>query len=171
MGLLDGAVQLGASTGTPVDIAAVRRYRNRIGASLNLEQQVAQDLGVFVRLGKSAGNVEAYEFADIDRSVSAGISLQGTRWHRADDTLGLAAMNNGISAARERYLNAGGLGILVGDGQLPHPGPEQIIETYYSLAAFRSAHLTFDYQWVNHPAYNRDRGPASIVAVRLHAQF
>ena len=31
------------------------------------------------------------------------------------------------------YLNAGGLGILVGDGQLPHPGIEQIIEAYYSF--------------------------------------
>jgi high affinity Mn2+ porin len=99
------------------------------------------------------------------------LSLQGTRWRRADDTLGLAAINNGISAARERYLNAGGLGILVGDGRLPHPGPEQIIETYYSLAVLGAAHLSFDYQWINHPAYNRDRGPVSVVAVRLHAQF
>jgi high affinity Mn2+ porin len=171
MGLLDDAVRLAESTGTAVDIAAVRRYRDRVGASLKLEQQLANDLGVFARLGKAGGNVEAYEFTDIDRSVSAGLSLQGTRWHRADDTLGLAAINDGISAARERYLNAGGLGILVGDGRLPHPGPEQIIETYYSLAVLGAAHLSFDYQWINHPAYNRDRGPVSVVAVRLHAQF
>jgi high affinity Mn2+ porin len=171
MGLLDEAVQLAESTGTPVDIAAVRSYRGRAGASLSLEQQLAGDLGAFARLGKAGGNVETYEFTDIDRTVSLGLSLQGTRWRRADDTLGLAAINNGISAARERYLNAGGLGILVGDGRLPHPGPEQILETYYSLAVFRFAHLSFDYQWINHPAYNRDRGPASIVAVRLHAQF
>jgi high affinity Mn2+ porin len=171
MGLLNDAVQRAESTGTAVDITAVRKYRGRAGASLNLEQQLATDLGLFVRLGKAGGNVEAYEFTDIDRAVSAGLSLQGTRWHRADDTLGLAAINNGISAARERYLNAGGLGILVGDGRLPHPGPEQIIETYYSLSVLRAAHLSFDYQWINHPAYNRDRGPVSVVAVRLHAQF
>jgi high affinity Mn2+ porin len=171
MGLLDDAVNLAQSTGAAVDIAAVRRYRDRVGASLNLEQQLANDLGAFARLGKAGGNVEAYEFTDIDRSVSAGLSLQGTRWHRAGDTLGLAAINDGISAARERYLNAGGLGILVGDGRLPHPGPEQIIETYYSLAVLGAAHLSFDYQWINHPAYNRDRGPVSVVAVRLHAQF
>ncbi|MGB6353631.1 MAG: carbohydrate porin [Steroidobacteraceae bacterium] len=171
MGLLDQATQLAASTGTTPDVAAVRQYRSRSGASLNLQQQVAQDLGVFARLGKSGGNVQPYEFSDIDRAISVGASLQGTRWQRADDTLGVAAIHDGISAARERYLNAGGLGILVGDGQLPHPGPEQIIEAYYSLAALRCAHLTFDYQWVDHPAYNRDRGPVSIVAVRLHAQF
>jgi high affinity Mn2+ porin len=170
MGLLNDAVQRAESTGTAVDIAAVRRYRGRAGASLNLEQQLTPDLGAFARLGTAGGNVEAYEFTDIDRTVSAGLSLRGTRWRRADDTLGLAAIDNGISAARERYLNAGGLGVLVGDGRLPHPGPEQIIETYYSLSV-RAAHLSFDYQWINHPAYNRDRGPVSVVAVRLHAQF
>ncbi|HEY4444573.1 MAG TPA: carbohydrate porin [Steroidobacteraceae bacterium] len=171
MGLLNDAVQRAETTGTAIDIAAVRKYRSRAGASLDLEQQLTTDLGAFARLGTAAGNVEAYEFTDIDRTVSAGLSLRGTRWHRAEDTLGLAAISNGISAARQRYLNAGGLGILVGDGRLPHPGPEQIVETYYSLSVLRAAHLSFDYQWINHPAYNRDRGPVSVVAVRLHAQF
>jgi high affinity Mn2+ porin len=171
MGLLDDAVQLADSTGTAVDIAAVRRYRDRAGASLDLEQQLTAQLGLFARIGKAGGNVEAYEFTDIDRTVSAGVSLQGTQWRRADDTVGLAVIDNGISATRERYLNAGGLGVLVGDGRLPHPGPEQIVETYYSLAVFAVAHLSLDYQWINHPAYNRDRGPVSVVAVRLHAQF
>jgi high affinity Mn2+ porin len=171
MGLLDDAVQLAQTTGSAVDIAAVRSYRTRAGASLNLEQKLTPDLGMFARLGKAAGDVEAYEFTDMDRTLSVGLSLQGGSWHRPDDTLGLAAINSGISAARERYLNAGGLGILIGDGRLPHPGPEQIFETYYSLAMLKFAHLSFDYQWINHPAYNRDRGPVSVVAVRLHAQF
>jgi high affinity Mn2+ porin len=171
MGLLDDAVQVAERSGTAVDIGAVRRYRGRAGASLDVEQQLAPDLGAFARLGRAAGNVEAYEFTDIDRTVSAGLSLQGTRWHRAGDTWGVAAISNGISAARERYLNVGGLGILVGDGRLPHPGPEQIIETYYSVALSRAAHLSVDYQWIDHPAYNRDRGPVSVVAVRVHAQF
>jgi len=70
----------------------------------------------------------------------------------------------------EASLNAGGLGILVGDGQLPHPGLEQIIETYYSLPV-GSWHATLDYQFIANPAYNRDRGPVSVFATRLHAQF
>jgi high affinity Mn2+ porin len=171
MGLLDEAVQVAQSSGSPVDIAAVRAYRGRGGASLDLEQQIAPDLGAFVRAGKAAGNVEAYEFTDIDRTLAAGLSLQGSRWHRSDDTVGVAAINNGISGAREAYLNAGGLGLLVGDGQLPHPGPEQIIETYYSAAVLKFVHLSLDYQYIDHPAYNRDRGPVSVIAVRLHAQF
>src|SRR5580658_6160435 len=171
MGLLDQAVELADITGTPVNIAAVRRYRSRLGADLNLEQQLAPDLGLFARAGKAAGNVETYEFTEIDRTLSAGLSLQGSRWARPDDTLGLAGILDGISAAREQYLNAGGLGVLIGDGRLPHPGPEKIVETYYSLALLHYAHLTFDYQYIGNPAYNRDRGPVSVFAVRVHAQF
>jgi high affinity Mn2+ porin len=171
MGLLDEAVALAAATGTLPDIAAVRRYRDRTGASLSIEQQIFADLGLFMRAGKAGGNVEAYEFTDVDRTVAAGLALQGTRWHRGGDTVGLAAIVNGISASRERYLNAGGLGILVGDGKLPHPGSERIVETYYSLAVFHCAHISLDYQWIDNPAYNRDRGPVSVFAVRVHAQY
>jgi high affinity Mn2+ porin len=171
MGLLNDAVQLATASGTPVDISAVRRYRDRLGADLNVEQQLTNDLGIFARVGKAAGNVEAYEFTDIDRSVSAGLSLKGARWSRAHDTVGLAGLVNNISATRQRFLNAGGLGILIGDGQLPHPGSEQILETYYNAEVFPHSQLTLDYQLVDHPAYNRDRGPASIFALRFHAQF
>jgi high affinity Mn2+ porin len=99
------------------------------------------------------------------------MSIKGPRWHRPEDTIGIVAIDNGISAQRERYLNAGGLGILVGDGRLPHPGAEQIAETYYSLAVLSQLYVSLDYQWVKNPGYNTDRGPVSIAAVRLHAQF
>lgn len=171
MGRLEDAVRLAQSSGAPVDIAAVRQYRSRGGLSLSLEQQLASDLGLFARAGKANGDVEAYEFTDIDRTLAAGLSLKGTRWGRPRDTVGVAATINGISAAREQYLNAGGLGILVGDGRLPHPGSERILETYYSLAVFSQALLSVDYQHVTNPGYNPDRGPVSIFAVRIHAQF
>ena len=63
------------------------------------------------------------------------------------------------------------LGILVGDGRLPHPGAEQILETYYNARVWSTAHVTLDYQWVKNPAYNSDRGPVSVIAVRVHAEF
>jgi high affinity Mn2+ porin len=173
MALLNDAVALAQSTGETLHetLVAVRRYRDRIGASLNLEQQLSSDLGMFARAGKARGNVETYEFTDVDRTISAGLSLKGKSWGRTDDNVGLAGIVNGISATRERFLNAGGLGILVGDGQLPHPGAEQILETYYRLAVAPWAQLTFDYQYVVNPAFNTQRGPVSIVAVRIHAQF
>ena len=171
LGLISAALQLSEQTGAPPDLSLVRSYRSRIGAHLSLEQQLSDDLGLFARLGKAPGNSEIYEFTDIDRTVSAGVSLRGAPWRRADDTVGLAGIINNISAERQQYLNAGGLGILIGDGRLPHRGPEQIAESYYSLGITGWLHLTLDYQFVKNPAYNRDRGPVSIFAVRVHAQL
>lgn len=115
--------------------------------------------------------MEPYEFDDIDRTFAAGLSLNGKRWNRPDDTLAVAGVVNGISSAHERYLDAGGLGILVGDGRLQHPGSENILEAYYDAALIKALHASLDYQLIQNPAYNRDRGPASVVAVRLHGQF
>jgi high affinity Mn2+ porin len=171
MGLLDAAVSRAQETDTPVNITTVRSYRGRLGVSLDLEQPLTDDLGLFARAGKAQGNVEVYEFADIDRSVSAGLSLQGAAWHRPDDTVAVATVINDISGAREAYLNAGGLGILVGDGKLPHPGPEKIVETYYKATFFRHVQVTLDYQWVENPGYNRDRGPVPVIAVRTHVEL
>jgi high affinity Mn2+ porin len=171
MGSFDDAVRLAQATGQPADIAAVRRYQNRGGVSWNVEQEVADGVGVFVRAGVADGSVEPYEFADIDRTFVTGVSLNGKPWGRPHDTIGLAGVVNGISRAHELFLAAGGTGILVGDGQLPHPGAEGIVETYYDLAGYGPAHVSLDYQFVGNPAYNRDRGPVSIFAARLHAHF
>ena len=170
MGSFDDAVALARITGEPADIAAVRRYNTRPGANLNFEQQLSSDLGVFGRAGWADGSLEPYEFTDVDRTVSAGVSLTGTRWRRSGDTLGVAAVINNIIGSHRAFLNAGGLGILVGDGQLPHPGTERIVETYYRLS-LGSWQITADYQFIVNPAYNRDRGPVSALALRLHTQF
>jgi hypothetical protein len=82
----------------------------------------------------------------------------------------LRGILNDISKVHQQFLNAGGLGILVGDGMLPHLGPEQIIETYYAFPLL-AATVTLDYQFIVNPAYNRDRGPASVIGARVHAEF
>ena len=170
MGSYADAIELAQLNGGPADIAAVRQYQSRGGVSVNLEQQIVPDVGLFARAGWANGDIEPYEFADIDRTVSAGLSVQGKRWGRPDDTFGIAGVVNGISKEHEALLNAGGLGILVGDGQLPHPGPEQILETYYSFPV-SFCRVTLDYQFIANPGYNRDRGPVSVFATRLHTQF
>ncbi|HEX4269666.1 MAG TPA: carbohydrate porin [Steroidobacteraceae bacterium] len=169
MALLQDAIAYGEANGLPPQLAPVRRYRKRDGVSLNLEQQLTANVGIFARLGDAGGNVETYEFTDIDYTASTGVSINGGPWHRPDDTLGLATVVNGISRHFQRYLGAGGIGVLVGDGQLPHAAREHILETYYELAAVSAVHITLDYQWAQNPAYNRDRGPVSILAVRVHA--
>jgi high affinity Mn2+ porin len=170
LGTYQDAIALAQVTGAPADIAAVRQYRSRSGLSMNLEQEVIDDLGVFARAGFASGNVEPDSYTDIDRTVAAGLSLTGKRWGRPDDTFGFAAIANAITPVHAEFLNKGGLGILIGDGQLPHPGLEQIIETYYQFPLY-AWKVMFDYQFVANPAYNRDRGPVSIGAIRLHSEF
>jgi high affinity Mn2+ porin len=170
-GLFADAIALAQATGQPADITAVRNTTNRTGVSVNLEQQVSETLGVFARAGWADGNIEPWDFTDIDRTISGGVSINGKRWGRPDDTVGIAGVVNGISGAHQAFLNAGGLGILIGDGQLPHPGPEQILEAYYSYALSASAKLSFDYQFIVNPGYNTDRGPASVFSGRFHWTF
>jgi high affinity Mn2+ porin len=162
---------LAALTGTTPSTGSVRKYRTKYGIGLNLEQQLTPDLGFFAKAGWTQGGVEEDDFTDIDETIAIGLSLTGTRWGRPNDTVGLAGVANQISHAAKLYFAAGGLGGIIGDGQLPAAGPEQIIEAYYSFAAFSFAKLTGDYQFVNNPAYNRQRGPVSVFALRLHAEF
>jgi high affinity Mn2+ porin len=163
------AVRLAVAAGVTPDVALVRDYRSRPGVTANLEQEVAQDLGAFLRLSWNDGSKEAYEFTEINRSVSGGLSLKGASWGRAKDTVGLAGVVNGLSSPAKAYFGAGGLGILIGDGRLPHYGTENILETYYSAAITDWFSLSGDYQLLVHPAYNRDRGPVSVFALRAHA--
>src|SRR6202035_2819805 len=108
---------------------------------------------------------------DINQTVSLGSSVSGRLWDRADDSFGIALARNNASTAARRFFAAGGLGILVGDGKLFRSGGELIAETYYSIAVFGAAKMSIDYQFINNPAYNRDRGPVSVFGFRVHAEF
>jgi high affinity Mn2+ porin len=158
--------------GDPSDaIASVRAYRYRPGVSLNLEQQVSENWGLFARAGWADGNVEPWDFTDIDRTVEAGVSINGKQWGRPDDTIGIAGVINGLAPVHQAYFAAGGMGVLIGDGALPNYGLEQIIEAYYSYAISASTKVSFDYQFIANPAYNTDRGPVNVFAGRFHTQF
>ena len=173
MGNYNDAVSLAQLTGQPADIAAVRQYTSRSGLGVNLEQQITPDWGVFARAGLLSGNslnIEPYEFTDIDRTMAAGAVFSGKSWGRPDDAWGVAGIINNVSTSHQTFFENGGLGILIGDGQLPHPGLEQIIETYYTFPVF-AWRVTLDYQFINNPAYNSDRGPVSVFGTRVHTQF
>ena len=170
MGAYGDAVQLARQTGVSPDTSLVRRGSTRPGASINVEQELAADLGMFVRASINDGSKEAYEFTEINRSVSGGLALKGDRWGRHNDTFGVAGVVNGLSSDARQYFAAGGIGILIGDGRQTY-GAEKILETYYAMRVNPYLTLALNYQHVNNPAYNRDRGPVSIVGMRAHAEF
>jgi high affinity Mn2+ porin len=171
-GLFADAIALAQATGLPADTGQVRNnYNSRPGISVNLEQQITETLGVFARGGWADGTIEPWDFTDADRTASGGVSINGKQWGRPDDTIGIGGVVNGIAGIHQAYFNAGGTGILIGDGQLPHPSVEGIVEAYYSYALTASTRVSVDYQFVANPGYNTDRGPVNVFAGRLHWQF
>jgi high affinity Mn2+ porin len=152
------------------DITATRAYRSKYGFGISLDQELADDLGIFSRLGWNNGQTESFCFTEIDRTASLGLSLQGNRWGRKNDNVGLAGVINGISGAHAAYLAAGGLGFQLGDGALNY-GYEEIIETYYRYQLRSGIHFTVDFQGINNPGYNRDRGPVFVASGRFHFEF
>lgn len=168
MGAFDDAI---ASAGGAIpDLAPVRREQSKRGLAVAFEQEVQEDVGVFGRASWHDGRTETYAFTEIDRSVSAGVSIRGRSWSRAQDTVGMAVAVNGLSSAHQRYLAGGGLGAFLGDGALNY-GRERIGEVYYSLQLAKGAWLSLDYQRILHPGYNRDRGPVSVASARMHLKF
>lgn len=162
-----------AEPGTVPSIAADDRPgRVKYGFGLNVEQPLADDgeTGLFGRLGWNNGRTESFAYTEADRHASLGVQVAGTRWGRPADRLGLAVAANGLSEPHRRYLEAGGLGFVLGDGRLRY-APEELVEAYYRVALGPAVSIGPDLQYGSHPGYNSDRGPAWVVGLRLHAEY
>ena len=169
MGAFADAVSAATATGaTPtLDGVGVRRDQAKWGLGIAVDQALGRDATAFVRGSWNDGRTETYSFTEIDRSLALGASMRGPLWRRPGDTVGTAFVVNGLSEAHRDYLSRGGHGFFIGDGQLNYR-PEQLVEIYYSALTFHHLWLSGDYQYVANPGYNRDRGPAQFLGVRLH---
>jgi len=170
MGRYRDALDLARQRGGVPDLGLVRRDTSKAGAVVNLEQEISPTFGVFARASANDGGIEAYEYTEINRSLLAGFQLKGECWGRGEDTVGFAVAVNALSGAARDYFAAGGLGIVIGDGALDYR-TEQIAETYYAWRVEKRLTITFDVQHVRNPAYNADRGPVNLLAVRTHIEF
>jgi carbohydrate-selective porin OprB len=168
-GFRDSIADAKSTGGTP-DLATSRKKRVKIGFGVNLEQSLSQAVGVSARASWNNGKAETFAFTEIDRSVSAGVSVRGAGWGRSADSVGVALVKNELSAAHHDYLAACGLGFFLGDGRLRYE-PERIFEAYYSFNLARDAWLSADFQRIFNPGHNADRGPVSVVSARFHYGF
>jgi hypothetical protein len=142
----------------------------KYGFGLNFEQPLNDWIGVFGRWGWNEGQHESYAYTEVDDTALIGVGGNGKRWGRKPDRAAVAFLSNGISRDHQRYLELGGLGFLLGDGKLNY-GRENIVETYYTLHFWRGIYPSFDFQYIDHPGYNRDRGPVFVPSLRLHLEF
>ncbi len=173
MGIYHDAIVASQGTGQPPSIVADDQPgRRKRGFGVNLEQPLADDgeTGIFLRAGWNDGHTESFAFTEVDAHMSAGLQVSGAHWSRTEDRLGIAYVRHLLSADHRDYLAAGGNGFLLGDGKLNY-GPEQIAEAYYRIQLGRYVHISPDWQFIQNPGYNRDRGPAGVVSLRLRAAF
>jgi|GEM_PF-260405 len=161
--------ETGGRIGVP-SINDVRREQDQFGFGIALEQSLGTDVGLFLIGSWNDARTENYSYTDVERAFTGGLSIQGTGWGRPQDTLGFGYGLNGIGAPFRKYLEAGGLGPFIGDGQLNYH-PEQILEAYYNIGLAQSTTLGFDLQYIINPAYNADRGPVFFIGARLHVEF
>ncbi|PTM44258.1 carbohydrate porin [Phreatobacter oligotrophus] len=154
-------------------MAMTRRYGNRKwGYGVLLDQEIADNIGAFLRANWSDGRTETIAFTQIDRSVSFGLSFKGDLWNRPGHSAGIAVAQNDLSRFHKDFLVAGGTGVIVGDGALRY-GSERLLETYYELPVFReNLFIAANYQLIHNPGYNRDRaGPVHVLGMRIHSRY
>jgi high affinity Mn2+ porin len=162
------AAFLASANGVTGGIDDTHALRNTWGFGLNADQEVTKNIGVFSRIGWNSGQNSGFEFTDTNWTATFGTSIKGEKWKQPDDVIGAAFITSGISKANQEYHAAGGIGILTGDGALNY-GPEKNIELYYDHKFSKYFHAALDYQFVDDPAYNKDRGPVpAIFGFRLH---
>ena len=172
MGLYRDAIKayLDGEDKTPNITLHERDGEVKYGFGLNAEQELSNDLRVFMRVGWNEGQHESFAYTEVDQTVEVGGDYSGRAWSRPNDKLGLAFVSNAIKRDHQNYLRLGGLGFLLGDGNLNY-AREDILEGYYNLHGWRGIYYALDTQFIDHPGYNKDRGPALISALRMHVDF
>ena len=162
---------LASNKTSPPNIIATRRQgRHRYGFGLNFEQEILPQVGIFGRLGWSDGRNESFAYTEDDRTAEIGGFAKGNSWNRRNDRAGVAFVANGIVKAHQEYLALGGLGFLLGDGNLTY-GPEKTVEAFYTAHLWRGFFIALDLQHINNPGYNKDRGPVLAPGARFHVDF
>jgi hypothetical protein len=173
MGDYREAMTIGSATGTvPSTLADEQPGRTKYGFGLNIEQPLANggETGLFARLGWANGANSAWSYTEVDRDASMGLQVSGINWGRPDDRFGIAVAADGLTGSHRHYLEEGGIGMLVGDGALNY-GLEEVFETYYRIQLGRFVQLSPDFQYIENPGYNRDRGPVKVYGMRLHMSY
>jgi high affinity Mn2+ porin len=142
----------------------------KYGFGLNAEQELTSNLRAFTRIGWNEGQHESFAYTEVDQTVEFGGDYSGRSWSRPNDKLGVTFVSNAIKKDHQDYLKLGGLGFLLGDGKLNY-AREDILEGYYNLHTWRGVYYALDLQYIDHPGYNKDRGPALVESVRMHVDF
>jgi hypothetical protein len=161
---------LAGKVSTPDITQSERNGAVKYGFGLNTEQEVTDSLRVFARFGWNEDQHESFAYTEVGQTILLGGDLSGHDWHRSNDKVGAAFVSNAIKRDHQNYLHYGGLGFLLGDGNLTY-GREDIVEWYYNAHVWHGLYGMFGGSQIENPGYNRDRGPVYVTTVRAHIDF
>ena len=167
MGNYNQSIKLGESLNTNPNIILDRSPgRTKYGLALNIEQELNENLDYFLRASWNDGLNETWAFTEIDKNVSLGWLYKSNNFK-----LGISFMANGLSTQHKKYLEKGGLGFMLGDGNLNY-SPECIAEFFCSYTVKRlGLSISPDYQYIINPGYNMDRSDVRVFGLRVHMEM
>lgn len=123
---------------------------NLSGYGLSIDQQINESIGVFARLGAQDDNVPV----DHDEMISFGLSINGNKWNRADDNLGI-----GIA-----FLNGA-------KNESSSINDTKAFEAYYKYVISDNFDLSLDAQWIEDDL-RADKNPeGTLIGLRFNANF
>jgi hypothetical protein len=157
-------------TATPVITAHPLQSTVKYGLGMNVEQEVSENARLYGRFGWNEGQHESFAYTEVDQTIAVGGDYAGKQWGRPNDKIGLTFVTNAIKRDHQAYLRMGGLGFILGDGNLNY-AREDTLEGYYNVHTWRGLYYALDAQYINHPGYNQDRGPVLVESVRMHVEF
>jgi carbohydrate-selective porin OprB len=157
-------------TATPDITAHPLQSTMKYGIGVNFDQEVSNNGRVWGQFGWNEGQHESYAYTEIDQTIAIGGDYAMGRFGRLNDKIGLTFVSNAIKRDHQWYLQHGGLGFLLGDGNLSY-AREDIVEAYYNYHLWKGVYYALDEQFIEHPGYNAARGPVMVESVRMHVDF
>ena len=122
------------------------------GWGISLDQQIAEHVTLFSRVGFSTKSV-----VEFDRAFTVGAQFDGGMWGRESDRIGLAA---GWLKPSSEHKAASGV-----------TGTETPVELYYVWQLNDHLHLSPSIQWINNPAGNKTADDVTVWSLRAKAAF
>ncbi len=126
------------------------------GYGISLDQQAADYLTLFARVGYQDKKIYEYDIA-----WSGGLALSGSLWGRNDDVLGIAYGEARLSDDYEDFLKAAGT----------KTANEGHFEAYYSLTINEHLAITPDIQVITNASGDDDFETVTVGAVRGQITF
>lgn len=138
--------------------------RTKYGAGINIQQEITENLGFFMRVGIDN---KTLDFNEVTHGFAGGFVAFGKQWGRPLDEFGLGVAYSSMKGVRVPAWNNRNW---IGEGA-GYFSPEKNIEAYYKIGLNKNVELTLDYQFVQNPNFEKSRGPAHVFGIRLRTNF